>query len=224
MSKPLTSVIDGYVRDGLVLCFDGYQPPSGGKWKDLSGSGNDMILGADATFDETTHKASFTGTTSETSAAVTIDAASGLTIEVVGGFSAKSQEWFSSDCEWPNTPKIFLGAGLYIAFKTLNSPNTYADLGGWFMSRDSIDGEMQFAIAGTTSELNGLNNNSEGWDRRPSVAQTEAFLQTNYKLRFGPAFIRSFRIYNRKLTAAELLQNRLLDAKRFNLSTTNIQG
>lgn len=220
----MPSVIDGYVRDGLVLCFDGYQPPSGGKWKDLSGSGNDMILGADATFDETAHKVSFTGTTSETTSAVPFDAASGLTIEVVGGFSAKNQLWFSSDSEWPNTPKIFLGAGLYIAFRTLKDSNTYANLGGWFMSRDSIDGEMQFATADTASELNGLNNNSEEWDRRPSITQTDAFLQTNYKLQFGPAFIRSFRIYNRKLTAAELLQNRLLDAKRFNLSTTNIQG
>ena len=54
-SKPLPSIIDGYVRDGLVLCFDGYQPPANGIWKDLSGGNNDMIQGSTTTYDGINH-------------------------------------------------------------------------------------------------------------------------------------------------------------------------
>lgn len=35
MAMPIPSPIDGYVKDGLVLAYDGYQEPSGGVWKDL---------------------------------------------------------------------------------------------------------------------------------------------------------------------------------------------
>ncbi len=223
MAMPIPSPIDGYVKDGLVLAYDGYQEPSGGVWKDLSGGGNDLILADGVAYDADAHKVTFAATKSITTSEVLVDAATGWTVEIVGGFSSKNQSWFQGDSPWPYTPHIFLGAGLYIQLQN-DTQYAYASTGGWFMSRDSIDGEMQFAIAGTESEINGLNNNEEEWDRRPSVAQTKTFVPLNYKLTFATAFIRSLRMYSRKLTAAELLQNRLLDAQRFNLSTTNIQA
>lgn len=228
MAMPIPSPIDGYVKDGLILAYDGYQEPSGGKWKDLSSSHNDLVLASDVAYDSSTHKLTFTTTNSVTTAGVPIDADGGVTIEVVGGFTAKNQSWFQGVSDWPYSPKITLSTDICIQFPTSATEtwqSAYAEKGGWFMSRDTIDGAMQFAMKGTSevSEINGLCNPDESWDRRPSVTQTTTFVPCSYNLQFNDAFIRALRIYNRRLTTAELLQNRLLDASRFDLSTTNIQ-
>lgn len=223
MSKPLPSVIDGYVRDGLVLCFDGYQAPSGGKWKDLSGSGNDLVLADGVTYDAEAHKVTFATKLSTTANEVPMKPASGLTIEVVAPIKG-TMTFFESATNWPNSPKVFMSNFFYVNLQTATSTTTYANSAGQ-RGNDvaGITGAAQFAIAGANSEMNTMLK-SGGWWLSPSIAQTESFIDTNYRIQIYSTTSIALRIYNRKLTAAELLQNRLLDAKRFNLSTTNIQG
>ena len=217
MSKPLPSVIDGYVRDGLVLCFDGYQPPAGGKWKDLSGSGNDLVLADGVTYDAEAHKVTFATTNqSKTTNEVAISGTTGVTIELVSG---KLGTFFESDTSWPYSPRIFFSTPFL--YRALND-NNYVGTSIAVNTSTALLAE-QFSLAGADSADHFFDDVNASW-RHGTNTNKLTFTATNYKLRFYNSIIYAFRIYNRKLTAAELLQNRLRDAQRFNLSTTNIQG
>ncbi len=218
MAMPIPSPIDGYVKDGLVLAYDGYQEPSGGVWKDLSGSGNDLILADDVAYDADAHKVTFAANNfSKTTNAVAVDGTTGVTIELVSG-SLKT--FFESVTDWPYSPRIFHSSPFL--YRALNA-NNYIGASIAVNTSTTIL-EEQFAVEGANSVDHFFSDLDSGW-RHITRTNKLTHTATNFKMRFGyNTIIFAFRVYSRKLSEAELLQNRLLDAQRFNLSTTNIQA
>ena len=223
MSKPLPSVIDGYVRDGLVLCYDGYQPPAGGVWKDLSGSGNDMIQGSTTAYDEVNHCCAFTDYRNYTTGVVPLPIT--VTIEVVTSMTNYSYIFFGKESAWPYPPNMFFGNFFYVRYFTATGSAYFAQPKHISIeptedaSRASAYQAWQNDTqSGTWSRRYGEN----AWQSGPTARNAD-LIASDSALRFGgmpdTATLRIYalRIYNRCLTQDEMAANRELDVKRFNI-------
>lgn len=222
MSKPLPSVIDGYVRDGLVLCFDGYQPPAGGVWKDLSGSGNDMVLGADATHNVTDHCLNFGSSNGcKTPKSVPFRGGStGLTLEAVFRVSAKKGLLFQNTAvKWPSRPSFGLGV-FYLPYLGDNN-NDILFNGGYNLDNPAA---CQLLVRGGANVAYSCRcTPTERWYKNTG---TTAFNDADATLVWGldtagALDLMCIRLYTRKLTNDEILNNRALDIKRFALEGSN---
>lgn len=222
MSKPLPSVIDGYVRDGLVLCFDGYQAPSGGVWKDLSGSGNDMIQSSATAYDEVNHCCAFTDSLNYTTGVVPHPLL--VTIEAVVGMTQYCIIYKSKTAPWPYQPKLFFGRFLCMAYKNASGDKVYLNLPK-LVSVVRTEDASQASIyqvwqndtqSGAWSWRYDENN---AWQSGPGTRNE--MVATDSQIQFGgepsgsTLRIYALRIYNRCLTQDEMAANRELDRQRF---------
>ena len=223
MSKPLPSVIDGYVKDGLVLCFDGYQPPAGGKWKDLSGSGNDMTQGSTTTYDEVNHCCAFFKNHNYTTSVVPLPIS--VTIEAVVSMSDYSYIFFGRDAQWPYAPNLFFGIFLNVRYFTASSTAYFAmaNLIGVERTTDASKASAYQVWQNDTQSGVWVRNYGENaWQSGPTARNAD-LIASDSALRFGgmpdTATLRIYalRIYNRCLTREEMAANRELDVKRFNI-------
>lgn len=218
MAMPIPSPIDGYVKDGLILAYDGHQEPSGGVWKDLSGGGNDMIVGAGASFDSEHHCIAFTVGSQYVNGDCTtskeVSWASAVTFEFIYAHDSEGYAAvFKGSLAWPYKPYImfnnFLSPFLPESCSTpwLVSPAQSTDRAQKWLHQYAIDGNVYRYkhYSGTLSE--GGNT------------QTNTITGGSQVLYFGSngARLYAIRIYNRALTDDELLQNRTLDITRYNL-------
>lgn len=219
MAMPIPSPIDGYVKDGLVLAYDGYQEPSGGVWKDLSGSGNDMIVGAGASFDSDYHCFSFTVggqyALGDCKTSKEVSLSSAVTIEFICAAETSSNAIiFKCNTTWPYHPSINFGSFLNIYLpESCKTP--------WLVSEaistdHSVCSMHYYAVDGTAVRYKQYGNNqaSEG-----TATNSSAITGGSQVLYIGGKETRIYalRIYNRALTDAEMVQNRTLDITRFSL-------
>lgn len=223
MAMSIPSPIDGYVKDGLVLAYDGYQEPSGGVWKDLSGSGNDLTLIDGYDYDGNLHCFIPNGQKCYTKAVVPLVLP--FTWEIVwSALKPTDYREFSSYTEsWPHYPAIVMSS---FALPALNTTSGHSYLpvidASWLTSDDgSLRNLLQFTVsAGTVVQCSKY---QDGAVRVTSKDNTIAFVDNSSQMCIGRALssygFRCFawRIYNRALTLEELLQNRTLDITRFNL-------
>ena len=222
-SKPLPSIIDGYVRDGLVLCFDGYQPPANGIWKDLSGGNNDMIQGSTTTYDEVNHCCAFIKNHNYTTGVVPLPIS--VTIEAVVGMSEYSYVFFGKESAWPYPPNMFFGNFLNVRYFTASGTD-------YFAMANLIDIERATDASKASAYQVWQNDTQSGvwvrrygenaWQSGPTSRNTD-LIASDWKLQFGgmpdTATLRIYalRIYNRCLTQEEMAANREHDIKRFNI-------
>lgn len=217
MAMPIPSPIDGYVKDGLILAYDGYQEPSGGVWKDLSPSHNDMVLTDGYDFDADGHSLHVIKGNDHTTREPVYFAAN-FTIEVVVRLNVSGYNSFLATSSWA---LMLYNASLYFRTYTVGyicTPN---------ISATGATTALQVAY-GDTCEARFYRNYRNTWAKEKGALNHTAPI--SYKLYFGTsklnvdANIYALRIYDRKLTDEELLNNRLLDAQRFNVPTTNIDN
>ena len=216
-AMPEKTVISDYVQDGLVLAYDGYQAPSGGVWKDLSPSHNDLALADGYNFDTDNHRLwAKQGDNHTTTDDVYIP--TNFTWEIVLGFPEALSY---------NTPLSDGKIGL-----VLKNGSTYfrTQSAGYvsivYMTSNDFDvSAMQVAYDTESCESRFYRNSWAKWSMEAGYLNHKAVTMPLY---MGPssfhcsAYIYALRIYNRKLTDAELLHNRKLDAARFDIPTTKI--
>lgn len=223
MSKPLPSVIDGYVKDGLVLCFDGYQPPAGGKWKDLSGSGNDMTQSSTTAYDEVNHCCAFTYSKNFTAGVVPHPLL--VTVECVVSMTAYCIIYKSHTAPWPYQPKLFFGNFLGLAYQNSTGDNVYVKLPTLvaIVPTDDASQPSSYQVwqndtqSGAWSRRYGEKAWQSGPADRNEMAETDGQLQFGGEPTGSTLRIYALRIYNRCLTQDEMAANRELDVKRFNI-------
>lgn len=225
-SKPLPSVIDGYVRDGLVLCFDGYQPPSGGVWKDLSGSGNDMIQGSATAYDEVNHCCAFTTSDNYTTGVVPHPLL--VTVEAVVSMTTHCIIYRSKTAPWPYQPKLFFGNFLYLAYnKASGSGIAYVNLPTLVsvVPTDDASQPSIYQVWQNDTQSGAWSyryDEKKAWQSGPGARNAD-MAETDGQILFGDVSsgntlrIYALRIYNRCLTQDEMAANRELDIKRFNI-------
>lgn len=218
-AMPEKTVISDYVQDGLVLAYDGYQAPSGGVWRDLSPSHNDMSMGSGASYDADYKCVLFTVgstyTSSDCSTAKTVAWASAVTFEFIYAIESGSAGLvLRGSTTWPFKPYINFGN-----FLNLYLPEVCKTpwLVGCCSSTDHSKAYLhQYAIESAAYRYKQWANSkfSEG-----SGSCTDAITGGSNVLYMGGAGARIYalRIYNRALTDAELEQNRTLDIARFNI-------
>lgn len=223
MAMPIPSPIDGYVKDGLVLAYDGYQEPSGGVWKDLSASHNDLVLIDGYNYDDDLHCFIPNGQKCYTKDVVPL--ALPFTWEVVWSALKPTdyREFSSYTANWPYYPAIVLAGSALPALNT-TSGHSYLPVSGasWLKSGDgSLRNLLQFTVSDDS-----VVQCSKAQDKQvyvTSADNTIAFADNSSQMCIGRALssygFRCFawRIYNRALSADELLQNRTLDITRFNI-------
>ena len=219
---------DDYVQDGLIACWDGYEnvgrkmhEDSPSDWIDVKG-GRALELAEGDSFNG--DEIILTNVVRETAEEL-FDAAGDITIEVNGRpvsttdalmllvnvpnfaafgwdyrYGAITIRWVDSAAATKYHYRTY--ASGYTDAATLAASGvyqTYSALIGIGSSAVYVNGESR----GTTTGLN----------------YTGDARSDNFRLRVGHAnavsAIRSIRIYNRKLTAAEVAANRAVDAKRF---------
>ena len=211
---PEKTVISDYVQDGLVLAYDGYQAPSGGVWKDLSPSHNDMVLTDGYEFDTSGHSLRVVaGNNHTTSSAVNF--AANFTFEVVVQPNVGS---YNTPIAANKSSVLLYNSSLY--FRTKTNYICYV----YLTTSSPCKTGLQVAY-GDTCEARYYRNANKEWRKESGyLNHTAAALQ----LTFGSSLFNvdanfyALRLYNRKLTDAELLQNRKLDAARFDIPTTKI--
>lgn len=224
MSKPLPSVIDGYVRDGLVLCYDGYQPPAGGVWKDLSGSGNDMIQSSATAYDEVNHCCAFTDNKNHTTGVVPQPLL--VTIEVVVGMTTYCKIYRSTTAPWPYQPTLFFGNFLGLAYNKTPSGMVYVNIPKLVPIEPTEDASRPSAYQiwqnDTQSGAWSRRYGDKAWQsgpgpRRADMAASDDQLQFGGDPSGSTLRIYALRIYNRCLSQDEMAANRELDITRFNI-------
>lgn len=221
--QPAPSMPDGYVQDGCVLCFDGYQEPSGGVWKDLSGGGNDLILSTTAVHNTTYHFMGFSDNSSVTRGIVPLPTTA--TIEFIVGVSNSTQYIFqSSTSRWPYAPNMFFGGFLCVRYNQESNTGyvRIPNLIGKTISSDESSTpnfyQYSYATPGNCqvwNKMSGQNLSLSG----PSTQTNESIIDSSDRLKVGSNGLRlhALRIYSRYLSDDELLQNRTLDITRYNL-------
>lgn len=214
---------DGYVQDGCILCYDGYTAPSGGVWKDLSGSGNDMIQSSVTTYDEANHCCAFTDTKNYSRRKVMHPLE--ITVEVIVSMTNYSIIYQSKTADWPYVPKLFFGSFFLLSYLTTSGGYAYVNTPSWV----GID-PTEDASHASLYQLWQNDTQSGAWSRRygdntwQSGPGTRAadIMPTSSLLKFGDSGktlrIYALRIYNRCLSQEEMKTNRELDIERFNIA------
>ena len=222
-AMPEKTVISDYVQDGLVLAYDGYQAPSGGVWKDLSGGGNHLTLSSTAVYNDTYHFMSFSDQKSVTAGIVPLPTTA--TIEWVYGRTLSSLTIFqSSAASWPYSPSLSLYNAYNLRYNQASGSGYIAgvSIGGGIKDADesSMPNLHQLAFSLDKVEVWYKNSGqSEATHVGPKTQTNTSIIDSSDQLKVGSTGLRlhALRIYNRYLTEDELLRNRTLDAKRFNL-------
>ena len=223
-AMPEKTVISDYVQDGLVLAYDGYQAPSGGVWKDLSGGGNHLTLSSTAVHNDTYHFMSFGDSNSVTAGIVPLPTTA--TYEVVCGCIYDTHYFFqSSSAPWPYSPNFFLGSFLFIRYNQESSTGyiTAPSLIDKIKNEDvaSMPNAYQYSFAkdGNVQVWYKFSDHTAYSISGPKTQTNTSIIDSSDQLKVGSNGLRlhALRIYNRYLTEDELLLNRTLDTKRFNL-------
>lgn len=220
---PEKTVISDYVQDGLVLAYDGYQAPSGGVWKDLSPSHNDLTLSSTAVYNDTYHFMGFSDQASVTAGIVPLPTTA--TIEWLYGRTTNILTIFqSSTAGWPYPPSLSLYNAYNMRYNQTSGSGYIAgiSIGGGVKNDDvsSMPNLHQLAFSLDNVEVWYKNSGTTSATHAGPKAQTNtSIVDSSDQLKVGSSGLRlhALRIYNRYLTEDELLLNRTLDTKRFNL-------
>ena len=220
-AMPEKTVISDYVQDGLVLAYDGYQAPSGGVWKDLSPSHNHMALGSDATYNTTDHCLNFGSSNGCISTKeVALTGGTALTMECIFRCTKKQgYVWRTTNTKWPYRPNLVLGTFYLIYFDATQGTTIWN--GGYNLNYPAA---CQVLIGGGDDVAYSCRCSSgESWGKNKGTL-TYDDVSTQMLFGYGTAGccdLYALRLYNRKLTDAEILQNRHLDIERWSLLGSN---
>ena len=212
----------GYVTDGLVFFLDGKQFASASKWKDIVGDKEFTLYDCAVNLSE--DGIVFDGSTSygEYIGAITNGPWSNETIEVV--FDGKSN--ITSACIL-SQPYLNNSVGISMRFG-----NQTTDTPRFAMGLDAVNryyyymklNKSKNVISGNSTDVivNGVVATGKGWTNYSQNQSGNSYIGAN-RISGGvvnryAGTIHAIRIYSRKLTQNERLQNQSVDAVRYQLS------
>lgn len=208
---------DGYVTNGLVFFLDGLQNLSANEWTDIVG-GKKFVLYS-CTLNNTQSGVVFDGTNSygECSGTITDDWEN-ETIEAVIDRAAGSTPFVF------NQPKIDDKVGISLVFGSLAYSKNPVGIGV-----DGASHQQRWSLY--NNKLLGVNNdrcisdktamdvsNTDSWSANNVGVTTVGARCNANKTKKLTGTIYAIRIYNRKLSEAEILQNQTADMSRYGIT------
>ena len=214
-------VPSGYVTDGLIFFLDGLQFATSSEWKDIIGGNvfalNNCSINADnngVVFNGSTSYGVMDGAVSNNFEGETIEIALTKSADIINK-TAFCQPYLNNS----------VGISMRFGYEAANRPRFAMGLDGVTrnfyytnitQNKNVISGNADMVIVnGTTLTLTHSTYYSKNTTGKTYVG---AHATTGNLTGYYNGTIHAIRIYNRKLTQAEILQNQTADAARYSLS------
>ena len=204
--------VNPYVTNGLVAMWDGEWNAGGSvhdsaatTWVDLSGTGNDLTVSSPAYFADNSFHVN-----RASPAAITNNPIGGipLTLEFCG---IEPNNDAGLTFGWINVNRFVCHRATYIENFGNNGPGFHVDNGELFSGGEIYDSES--TVSGTVFKNGEIVSSTIG-------ANFSAFNFDGFGARYdfkSSAIVKCLRLYNRRLTSAEIAHNYAVDKARFNL-------